>query len=66
MDKEELEKAYAAWGDDVKVIMKHVQTPSKWSMHIVNPPLEHYVRDRVVLVGDAVGLVFDPTQISQC
>jgi salicylate hydroxylase len=56
VSKDELVKAYEDWGDDIKIIMKHIQNPSKWHMHVVHPPLEHYVRDRVVLVGDAVSV----------
>lgn len=51
--KSELERAYDDWGPDIKIIMNHIETASKWHMHVVHAPLEHYVRDRVVLVGDA-------------
>jgi salicylate hydroxylase len=52
--REELEETFADWGDDIKIMIKHVQNPTKWHMHVVHPPLEHYVKDRVALVGDAV------------
>ncbi|EAU92298.1 salicylate hydroxylase [Coprinopsis cinerea okayama7 len=51
--REELEETFADWGDDIKIMIKHVQNPTKWHMHVVHPPLEHYVKDRVALVGDA-------------
>ncbi|TFK26694.1 salicylate hydroxylase [Coprinopsis marcescibilis] len=50
---EELLDEFADWGSDMKILLKHIKNPSKWFMHTVSPPLEHYVRDSVVLVGDA-------------
>ena len=45
--------AYGDWGNDIKTVLSHIKEPSKWSMHVADP-LEHYVKERVVLVGDAV------------
>lgn len=49
----ELTETYADWGQDIQTIIKHISKPSKWSMHTVHSPLEHYVKDKVVLVGDS-------------
>jgi salicylate hydroxylase len=46
--------AYDDWGKDIKIILSHIKDPSRWMMHVVDPPLEHYVKENVVLVGDAV------------
>ncbi|KAI3622555.1 salicylate hydroxylase [Moniliophthora roreri] len=44
---------YKGWGPDAQIILSHLKNPSKWSIHAWIPPLGSYVRDRVVLVGDA-------------
>ncbi|KAF6754328.1 salicylate hydroxylase [Ephemerocybe angulata] len=49
----EMFDAYEDWGHDIKTILSHIKDPSRWCMHAVDPPLEHYVKDKVVLVGDA-------------
>ena len=50
-----LEKEYEGWGPDVQTLIKCMpDKPSKWSIHVVHPPLDSFVRDRVVLIGDAV------------
>lgn len=46
--------AYDDWGRDAKIILSHIKDPSRWMMHAVDPPLEHYVKEKVVLIGDAV------------
>jgi len=48
----EMIDAYGDWGRDIKLVLSHIKDPSKWSLHVVDP-LEHYVKDKVVLVGDA-------------
>ncbi|EEB89231.1 hypothetical protein MPER_12697 [Moniliophthora perniciosa FA553] len=50
---EELKAHFKGWGSDVQIILDHIKNPSKWSIHGCMPPLQSYVRDRVVLVGDA-------------
>ncbi|KAI3621845.1 salicylate hydroxylase [Moniliophthora roreri] len=50
---EELKASYEGWGPDAQIILDHLKNPSKWSIHACIPPLQSYVRDRVVLVGDA-------------
>ncbi|KAF8899139.1 salicylate hydroxylase [Infundibulicybe gibba] len=50
---QELMDAYADWGDDTTIILSHLKNPGKWYIHGLHPPLESYVHQRVVLVGDA-------------
>ncbi|ESK92134.1 salicylate hydroxylase [Moniliophthora roreri MCA 2997] len=50
---EELKAHFKGWGPDAQIILDHLKNPSKWSIHACMPPLQSYVRDRVVLVGDA-------------
>jgi len=53
-EHEELLKEYEGWGPQVQEILSHVPKPSKWMVHIIDPPLETYVRQpNVVLVGDS-------------
>jgi salicylate hydroxylase len=52
--EEELLGEYSGWGNDVITMLKQIKNPSKWYIHFLNPPLPSYVRQRVVLVGDAV------------
>ncbi|KAE9409161.1 FAD/NAD(P)-binding domain-containing protein [Gymnopus androsaceus JB14] len=49
---EELKSHFGSWGHDPMIILDHLKNPSKWSIHAVNP-LESYIRDKVVLVGDS-------------
>ncbi|OBZ79798.1 Salicylate hydroxylase [Grifola frondosa] len=51
--QEELLKEYEGWGSDVPALLGCIQAPSKWSIHVVYPPLETYVRGRIALLGDA-------------
>lgn len=53
MPASEMFDAYEDWGLDAKIILSHIKEPSKWAMHVVEP-LENYVKDKVVLIGDAV------------
>ncbi|KAF9255697.1 salicylate hydroxylase, partial [Marasmius fiardii PR-910] len=50
---EELKANFADWGPDGRIIVDHLKDPSKWSIHACIPPLQSFVRERVVLVGDA-------------
>ncbi|KAF9270738.1 salicylate hydroxylase [Marasmius fiardii PR-910] len=50
---EELKANFADWGPDGQIIVDHLKNPSKWSIHACIPPLQSFVRERVVLVGDA-------------
>ena len=45
---------FDGWADDVIGLLRCMQTSSKWSIHVVYPPLESYVKGRVALIGDAV------------
>ncbi|THV01451.1 FAD/NAD(P)-binding domain-containing protein [Dendrothele bispora CBS 962.96] len=49
----ELKNYYKEFGSDVMIILDHMKVPSKWSVHAFHPPLESFVKDGVVLVGDA-------------
>jgi len=51
--EQELKERCGNWGPDTTIILDHLKNPSKWSVHALDPPLERFVRDRVVLVGDA-------------
>ncbi|KIK70566.1 hypothetical protein GYMLUDRAFT_89587 [Collybiopsis luxurians FD-317 M1] len=51
--EQELKDRCGNWGHDTSIILNHLKKPSKWSIHTVYPPLQSYVRDNVVLVGDA-------------
>ena len=56
----EMFDAYEDWGLDAKIILSHIKEPSKWAMHVVEP-LEHYVKEKVVLIGDAVSCRSNPS-----
>ncbi|KAJ8084610.1 hypothetical protein PM082_003383 [Marasmius tenuissimus] len=49
----ELKEQYGDWGPEGQIIVDHIKNPSRWSIHACIPPLKSYVRERVVLVGDA-------------
>ncbi|EJF67164.1 FAD/NAD(P)-binding domain-containing protein [Dichomitus squalens LYAD-421 SS1] len=52
--KEAMEKEYEGWGPDIAALMKCMpETPSKWSIHVVHPPLDSFVKGHVALIGDA-------------
>ncbi|KAF9255116.1 FAD/NAD(P)-binding domain-containing protein [Marasmius fiardii PR-910] len=53
MPHEELKANFADWGPDGRIIVDHLKDPSKWSIHACIPQLQSFVRERVVLVGDA-------------
>lgn len=50
----QLFEAYADWGRDIQIILSHIKDPSRWSLHAVSPSLDSYVKEKVVLIGDAV------------
>ena len=52
--EEELVKHFEDWGYDVVTLLGRVRNPSRWSIHVVYPPIDSYVRGRVALIGDAV------------
>ncbi|KAG6873982.1 hypothetical protein C0995_007938 [Termitomyces sp. Mi166 len=51
--QDELLREYSGWGEDANVILKEMKNPSKWYIHFLYPPLSSYIRQRIVLVGDA-------------
>ncbi|EIW63980.1 FAD/NAD-P-binding domain-containing protein [Trametes versicolor FP-101664 SS1] len=54
VSKDELKQVYEGWGSDIAAILECMpETPSKWSIHVVHPPLESYTAGRVALLGDA-------------
>ncbi|KAJ6488508.1 FAD/NAD-P-binding domain-containing protein [Mycena vitilis] len=50
--QQELLDKFGDWGHDAAVILNHLKTPSKWSIHALTP-LETFVRGKIALVGDA-------------
>ncbi|KAI0935590.1 hypothetical protein AcV5_010477 [Taiwanofungus camphoratus] len=53
VSQEEVVKAYDGWSSDVHAILKCIQQPSKWSIHVVHPHLDSFVKGRTALIGDA-------------
>ncbi|KAI0639948.1 FAD/NAD-P-binding domain-containing protein [Trametes polyzona] len=52
--KDELKQVYQGWGPDVEAILECMpDRPSKWSIHVVHPPLESYAKGRIAVLGDA-------------
>ncbi|KAF7323219.1 Salicylate hydroxylase [Mycena chlorophos] len=49
---QELLDRYEGWGPDAMVIVKQLKTPSKWSIHTLDP-LQTFVKGNIALVGDA-------------
>ena len=45
---------YEGWGSDVQTYLGLVESPSVWSIHIVDPLLQTYCHGRVAILGDAV------------
>jgi len=54
---QEFQDAYQDWGNDARTILRHVENPLRYSVHTVDPPLENYVKGRVVILGDAVNFL---------
>jgi salicylate hydroxylase len=50
--REECLRDLANWHEDVKTIVRNIETPYKWAL-LGRDPLEHYAQGRVVLIGDA-------------
>ena len=50
---EELLETYEGFSEDVRLLLGCIASPSVWSIHAIDPPLESYVRGRVALLGDA-------------
>jgi salicylate hydroxylase len=43
---------FAGWHDDVRFMIRHVETPYKWAL-LSREPLQHWSHGRVTLLGDA-------------
>ncbi|KAJ7243390.1 FAD/NAD(P)-binding domain-containing protein [Mycena haematopus] len=50
--QQELLDKFDGWGHDVMAMLKHMKSPSKWSIHMLTP-LETFVHGKIALVGDA-------------
>ncbi|KAG6851334.1 hypothetical protein H0H93_005732 [Arthromyces matolae] len=51
--QDELLKEFSGFGDTVTRIIKEMKNPTKWYLHFLHPSLTTYIRQKVVLVGDA-------------
>ncbi|TFK41951.1 salicylate hydroxylase [Crucibulum laeve] len=51
--EEELVDQFEGWGNDAMTILRHMKQPSKWHIHAVNPTLPSFIRENIVLAGDA-------------
>lgn len=56
--QQELLDSFDGWGHDVQAMLKYMKSPGKWCIHALTP-LDTFVRGKIALVGDAVG-VFPP------
>ncbi|KAL5529016.1 hypothetical protein ACEPAG_4990 [Sanghuangporus baumii] len=50
---EELLATYEGWSEDLRLLLGCISSPSVWSVHAIDPPLESFVRGKVALVGDS-------------
>ncbi|KAK0455026.1 FAD/NAD-P-binding domain-containing protein [Armillaria borealis] len=50
--RQELLDCYAGWEPEVIEMLQLIETPTRWALHHLRP-LSHFVKRRVVLVGDA-------------
>ena len=55
--QQEVMDGYPGWGDDAKIILRHLKQPSRWSIHTLYPPLKTFANGNIVLIGDAVSNV---------
>ncbi|KJA25142.1 hypothetical protein HYPSUDRAFT_200039 [Hypholoma sublateritium FD-334 SS-4] len=51
--KEMLDAYQDSWGSTATAILRQMTQPSRWTLHTVYPPLDAFVKDRIVLIGDA-------------
>ncbi|KAH9858352.1 FAD/NAD-P-binding domain-containing protein [Lenzites betulinus] len=52
--REEVKEVFKGWGPDVQIVLDCMpETTSKWSIHVVYPPLETYAKGHVAVLGDA-------------
>ena len=50
--REECLRDLGGWHEDVKTIIRNIDTPYKWAL-LGREPLDHYAQGRVCLIGDA-------------
>ncbi|KAI0673671.1 FAD/NAD-P-binding domain-containing protein [Trametes maxima] len=54
VSRDEVQREYSGWGPDVSILLACLpEKPSKWSIHVVHPPLKSYGKGRVAVLGDA-------------
>jgi len=53
VEKEEMMRDYDGWGPQVQDILHNIKNPSKWTLYALQPELTTFVRQNIVLVGDA-------------
>ncbi|KAH9835875.1 uncharacterized protein C8Q71DRAFT_797371 [Rhodofomes roseus] len=51
--QEEMFQVFEGCGPQVMGLLECIKEPSKWSIHVVHPHLESFVKGRVALIGDA-------------
>ncbi len=60
VEQQEMLDAYQDdWGRDATGILRQLTKPSRWTLHAMYPPLDSYVRGKIVLIGDAVRQFLD-------
>ncbi|KAI0255796.1 hypothetical protein BJV78DRAFT_1368771 [Lactifluus subvellereus] len=52
--QEEVLETFSEFGEDPQRILRCIEEPSKWSIHVVYPNLNSFVKGNVVLLGDSV------------
>lgn len=58
VDQKEMLDAYQDnWGSTAIAILRQITHPSRWTLHAMYPPLDAFVKDRIVLIGDAVRIL---------
>jgi salicylate hydroxylase len=50
--RDELANDFRGWHEDVHTIIRHIDTPFKWALH-VRGPMAHWSKGRITLLGDA-------------
>ena len=54
-DRTALDALFADFGRDTRAVLRCLpERLSRWAIHVLDPPLESFVRSRVALLGDAV------------
>jgi salicylate hydroxylase len=58
VSQEEMLSEFSDWGEDAQKVLRCMEKPSRWAIHVVYPPLKTFVKDKIVLIGDAVRVHF--------